>query len=92
MAEVECYCCHKKGYYANKCPEAKAKDGKGVFKVRKMEEPVSDKAVEEPKPIRQIRIRFSNLTMEDKDPYIRYWIKVLIKVERHCMSPVTELG
>ena len=43
MAEVECYRCHKKGHYANKCPEAKAKDSKGVFKARKMEEPVADK-------------------------------------------------
>jgi hypothetical protein len=76
MADVECYRCHKKGHYANKCPEAKAKDSKGVFKVRKMEESVVDKAVEEPKSIRQIRIRFSDLTMEDNDPFIRYWIKV----------------
>ena len=76
MAEVECNRCHKKGHYANKCPEAKAKDSKGVFKVRKKEEPVADKAVDEPKSIRQIRIRFSDLTMEEKDPFIRYWIKV----------------
>jgi len=78
MKNVECYRCHKKGHYANKCPEVKPKDSKGTFKVRKVEEPVADKAVEEPKSIRQIRIRFSDLTAEDNDPYplIRYWIKM----------------
>ena len=74
MKNVECYRCHKKGQFANKCPEAKPKDSKGTFKVRKVEEP--DKAVEEPKSIRRIRIRFSDLTAEDNDPFIRYWIKV----------------
>ena len=58
MNNVECNRCHKKGHYANKCPEAKPKDSEGTFKVRKVEEPVADKAVEEPKSIRQIRIRF----------------------------------
>ena len=76
MKNVECYRCHKKGHYANKCPEAKPNDRKRTFKVRKVEEPVADKAVEEPKSIRQIRIRFSDLTAEDNDPFIRYWIKV----------------
>ena len=76
MKNVECYRCHKKGHDANKCPEAKLKDSKGTFKVRKMEEPVAEKAVEEPKSIRQIRIRFSDLTAEENDPFIRYWIKV----------------
>ena len=37
---------------------------------------MADKAVDEPKSIRQIRIRFSDLTAEDNDPFIRYWIKV----------------
>ena len=50
--------------------------GKGAFKVQKIEEPVDDKAVDEPKSIRQIRIRFFDLTMEEKDPFIRYWIKL----------------
>ena len=58
MKNVECCRCHKKGHYANKCPEAKPKDSKGTFKVRKMKEPVAEKAVEEPKSIRQIRTRF----------------------------------
>ena len=57
-----------------KCPEAKPKDSKGTFKVRKVEKPVADKAVEDPKSIRQIRIRFSDLTAEDNDPFIRYWM------------------
>ena len=76
MANVECYRCHKKGHYANKCPEVKQMDSKGTFKVRKLEEPVAERAVEEPKLIRQIRIRFSDLTMEEKDPFIRYWTNV----------------
>ena len=33
-------------------------------------------AVDELKSIRQIRIRFSDLIMEEKDPVIRYWTKV----------------
>ena len=29
LKDVECFKCHKKGLYANKCPDAKGKDGKG---------------------------------------------------------------
>ena len=76
MTNVECYRCHKKDHYVNKCPESKPKNSKGTFKVRKMEEPVAEKAVEEPKSIRQTRIRFSDLTAEENDPFIRYWINV----------------
>jgi hypothetical protein len=57
LKDVECYHCHKKGHFANKCPEIKAKESKRVFKVRKVKE------VDEPKPdepgIRQIRFRYS---------------------------------
>jgi hypothetical protein len=31
--DVEYYHCHKRGHYANKCPDLKAKDTTGVFKV-----------------------------------------------------------
>ena len=51
LTDVECFKCHKKGHYANKCPDAKAKDGKGFFKVRQLEEPSLDKMEE--KSIRQ---------------------------------------
>ena len=71
MKNVECYRCHKRGHYTNKCPEANPKDRKGAFKVRKVEELVADKAVEEPKSI-----RFSDFTAEDNDSFIKYWIKV----------------
>ena len=71
LKNVECYRCHKKGHYANKCLEAKHKDSKGTFKTRKVEEPVSDKAVDGPKSIRQIRIHFSNINAETNDPFIR---------------------
>jgi len=36
LMDVECFKCHKKGHYANKCPESKAKDGKAPMKVRKI--------------------------------------------------------
>ena len=52
MNDVECYRCHKKGHYAYKCPESKPKDSKGNFKVRKVEEPVVDKASEKPNSVR----------------------------------------
>ena len=38
IKDVECFKCHKKGHYANKCPDAKAKDGTGFFKVRQLVE------------------------------------------------------
>ena len=38
---------------------------------------MADKAVDEPKSIRQIPIRFSDLTMEEKDPFIQYLDKSL---------------
>ena len=66
----------KKGHYANKCPEANPKDSLGIFKVRKVEELVSHKAVDELKSIHQIRVRFSDINAENNDPFIRYWIKV----------------
>ena len=74
LKNVECYRYHMKSH-ANKWgfPEAKLKDSKGNFKVRKVEGPVVDKASEEPKSIKRIRILFWK---EDNDPFIRYCIKV----------------
>jgi len=43
---VECCRCHKEGHYANKCPEAKAKDAKdtkGATKIRKIEDSTTEK-------------------------------------------------
>ena len=74
LKDIECFKCHKKGHYANKCPDAKGKDGKGFFKVRQLEEPFPDKKDE--KSIRQIRIRHSDLNRDDPDPFLRYWIKI----------------
>jgi len=37
LKDVECFTCHKKGNYANQCPDAKSKDGKRFFKVRQLE-------------------------------------------------------
>ena len=39
LKDVECFKCHNKGYYTNICRDAKAKDEKGLFKVRQLEEP-----------------------------------------------------
>ena len=53
MKDVECF----------KCLEIKAKDAKGAFKVRK----VDDSSVkEERKAIRQIRIRYSDFSRSEK--------------------------
>ena len=52
IKDVECFKCHKKGHYANKCPDAKAKDGKRFFKVRQLEEQYAEKMNE--KSIRQM--------------------------------------
>ena len=49
LKDVECFKCHKKWHYANKRPDAKAKDGKGFFKVRRLEEPSIDKTEEKSK-------------------------------------------
>ena len=38
LKDVECFKCHKKGNYANKRPESKAKDGKGWMKMRKIDD------------------------------------------------------
>ena len=67
LKNVECYRCHYKGHYANKCPEANPKDRKRTLKVRNVEA-VSEKAVEEPKSIRQIRILFTEMNTENNDP------------------------
>ena len=71
--DMECYKCHKKGHYANKCPEIKAKDTKGPLKVRKMEESITQDEVEK-KSIRQIRVYFSDLESETKDQFMRFWV------------------
>jgi hypothetical protein len=41
-----------------------------------VEESLHNKVAEEPKSICRIRIPFSDLTAEDYDPFIGYWIKV----------------
>jgi len=61
LKDVECFICHKKGHYVNKCPDAK--DGNGHFKVRQLEEPSNDKKDE--KAIRQIRICHSDVNCSD---------------------------
>ena len=35
---MECFKCLKKGHYADKCPESKAKDGKGSMKMGKIDD------------------------------------------------------
>ena len=70
---MECYKCHKKGHYANKCPEIKAKDTKGPLKVRKMEEGITQDDVEK-SLFFQIRVRFSDLESETKDPFMIFWV------------------
>ena len=62
VKDVEYFKCHKKGHYANKCPDAKEKDFKG-FKVRQIEDSSDDKKDE--KSIRLIRIRHSDLNSDD---------------------------
>ena len=57
MKDVECFKCHKKGHYANKCPEIKAKDTKGPLKARKMEQGITQDDAEK-KSIRQIPFVF----------------------------------
>ena len=71
---MECFKCHKKRHYANKCPDAKAKDGKGYFKARQLEVRSVDK--NEGKSFRQIRIRNSDLNSGYHDPFLRFWIKI----------------
>ena len=71
--------------YANKCPDAKAKDGKGYFKVRQLEDPKDEEKKDE-RSIRQIKIRHSDLnsgyhdlTLLDQDllrPYSS-WLLIL---------------
>ena len=70
---MEYFKCHKKGHYANKCPEIKVKDGKPPVKVRKIEDsgPKSDP---EAKSVRQIRIRYSYIEEQNSDPFMRHWI------------------
>ena len=55
MKDVECFKCRKKGHYANKCPESKAKDAKEAFKVRK----VDDSSVKEDGERKQF-VRFAS--------------------------------
>jgi hypothetical protein len=68
LSKVECYHCHKKGHYANKCPEKKMQDK--TFpgpRVRKLD--VEDTTV------RSLRIRFTDLE-QDEDPFLRYEVMV----------------
>ena len=76
--------CESCGNYANKCPDAKGKDGKGFFKVRQLEEPAMDK--KEEKSIRLIRIRHSDHNRNDPDLFLRYWIKLYDLPVRFAIS------
>ena len=53
--------------YTNKCPESKVKDTKRPLKVRKMDEGITNDDAET-KSIRQIRVQFSDLESETKNP------------------------
>ena len=57
-------------------PSSRTAKGLSRWRSRKVKKPVADKAVEELKSISQIRIRFSDLTTEENDPFIRYWIRL----------------
>ena len=70
---VECFKCHKKGHYADKYPEAKAKDGKSSLKMRKIDDS-GPKQEPEAKSVRQIRIRYSDIEDNRNDPFMRHWI------------------
>ena len=74
IKDVECFKCHKKEHYANKCPDANAKDGKGYFKARQLGVRSVDK--NEEKSIRQIIIRHFDLNSGYHDPFLRCWIKI----------------
>jgi len=43
IKEVEFFKCHKKGHYANKCTDAKAKHGRRFFKIRLLKELSAEK-------------------------------------------------
>ena len=73
LKDVECFKCHKKGHYANKCPESKAKDAKAPMKVRKIED-FGLKPDSEAKSVRQIRIRYSDIEDKSSDPFMRHRI------------------
>ena len=74
LKDIECFKCHKKGPYENKFSDAKAKDRKGYFNVRQLEDPKDEKKDE--RSIRQIRIRHSDNNSEYHDPFLRYWIMI----------------
>ena len=57
MKDVECFKCQKNGQDAKKCPEIKAKEKKGAFKVRK----VDDYCVQEEGEAKSIRYQYSEL-------------------------------
>ena len=76
IKQVECFKWSERQHCANKCPDAKAKDGKGFFKGRLPEEPSSKKKDE--KSIRDIGMRHSDLNSRDYDPFLRYWIKIYL--------------
>ena len=69
---MKCFKCHKKGDYANKCPEIKAKESKGVFKDRKKEEQSEIKS--DDKVVRQISMSYSDFADRYTDPFLRYWV------------------
>ena len=67
LKDVDCFQCHKKGHYANKCPEIKSKESKGVFKVQKMEDQSEGKS--DDKVVRQIRMCYSDFADRYPDPF-----------------------
>ena len=38
LKDVECFLCHKKGHYANMCPESKVKDRKESLEMRQIDD------------------------------------------------------
>ena len=72
----------------NKRPDFKAKDTKGSLKFRKMYEGITKDDAER-KSIRRIRVRFSELEIETKCPFMRYWV-ILFNLEQERVGPDNE--
>ena len=81
--------CHKKGHYANNCPDAKGKEGKSFLKVRPLEDLSNDKKTKNRSDRSESAIQISTVMITILSYAIRS--RYMIRLGRFATLPILSI-